>query len=624
MFSTVDTVGIPLTLLARRASSGRRSSTRRSGFRSGWSSFARARAARVTATPTGVCTRSSRTGRARSTRSGSWLGEGGPEVVFVPFGVDTTYFRPDPADAGRRRRRVDRSRPAPRLTRSCSPSREPPGMVVPSWSRHRRPASALADAPANVRVEHRPSLRARPRSPAHRRASSCCPCRTTATRARRRFSSRRWRAASRSWSAARRRSRAATTSRTASNCRPRPAGEPRGARERRSQRFSPTRRARAAIGARARETVEQHLTWGRYTRRHRRPPLAGLPHYGSRVTLRRALRDPSASASGAPDARSGASVATEVDRVRHRRRGRADLALFHEFAPPPYGGGNQFLRALVARARAPRARRRAEPHLARHARLPLQLVQLRLPAAAALRPAGLPDGAPRGRADRRLSRVRRRHRRADRRASTRELADATIVQSRFSLDAHRELGIELREPVVIPNAADPLIFYPPDAARAARGAQGCGSSRRAGRTTRTRAPTSSAGSTGTSTRSRFELTFVGRSAEPFARIARVGPLASERARGRASPPRRLHRGEPQRSVLERAARGARLRPPGRLPRERRPPGARRRRGHPVRRARRAAATRSIGSRRSSSERRAAIRVAPLAEVADRYLEVLRA
>ena len=29
------------------------------------------------------------------------------------------------------------------------------------------------------------------------------------------------------------------------------------------------------------------------------------------------------------------------------RRGRADLALFHEFAPPPAGGGHQFVRALV-------------------------------------------------------------------------------------------------------------------------------------------------------------------------------------------------------------------------------------------------------------------------------------
>ena len=29
------------------------------------------------------------------------------------------------------------------------------------------------------------------------------------------------------------------------------------------------------------------------------------------------------------------------------RRGRADLALFHEFSPPPSGGGHQFLRALT-------------------------------------------------------------------------------------------------------------------------------------------------------------------------------------------------------------------------------------------------------------------------------------
>ena len=42
-----------------------------------------------------------------------------------------------------------------------------------------------------------------------------------------------------------------------------------------------------------------------------------------------------------------------------------------------------------------------------------------------------------------------------------ELADATIVQSRYSLDAHRALGIELADPVVIPNAADPAIFHPP-------------------------------------------------------------------------------------------------------------------------------------------------------------------
>ena len=43
-----------------------------------------------------------------------------------------------------------------------------------------------------------------------------------------------------------------------------------------------------------------------------------------------------------------------------------------------------------------------------------------------------------------------------------ERADATIVQSRFSLEAHRALGIELRDPVV-PNAVDPRIFFGPEA-----------------------------------------------------------------------------------------------------------------------------------------------------------------
>ena len=45
----------------------------------------------------------------------------------------------------------------------------------------------------------------------------------------------------------------------------------------------------------------------------------------------------------------------------------------------------------------------------------------------------------------------------------RALADATVFQSRFSLEKHRELGLELRHPVVIPNAVDASIFRPPPA-----------------------------------------------------------------------------------------------------------------------------------------------------------------
>ena len=39
-------------------------------------------------------------------------------------------------------------------------------------------------------------------------------------------------------------------------------------------------------------------------------------------------------------------VTTEADLLRSRR-GRSDVAVFHEFHRPPYGGGNQFLLALV-------------------------------------------------------------------------------------------------------------------------------------------------------------------------------------------------------------------------------------------------------------------------------------
>src|SRR5438876_5430510 len=42
---------------------------------------------------------------------------------------------------------------------------------------------------------------------------------------------------------------------------------------------------------------------------------------------------------------------TERDWLRSRR-GRSDLAVFHEFHAPPYGGGNQFLLALVGELQA--------------------------------------------------------------------------------------------------------------------------------------------------------------------------------------------------------------------------------------------------------------------------------
>jgi glycosyltransferase involved in cell wall biosynthesis len=152
-----------------------------------------------------------------------------------------------------------------------------------------------------------------------------------------------------------------------------------------------------------------------------------------------------------------ARVHTEVDRAR-TRSGRADLALFHEFAPPPAGGGHQFLRALVGelerRGLAVEMNRISggtstclynsfnfdATRLRRFDRKDVRLVH---------RVDG-PIGAYRGFDDGSDGIVERLNR----------LADATIVQSRFSLAKHAELGIHLHNPVVVHNAPDPAIFFP--------------------------------------------------------------------------------------------------------------------------------------------------------------------
>jgi glycosyltransferase involved in cell wall biosynthesis len=41
----------------------------------------------------------------------------------------------------------------------------------------------------------------------------------------------------------------------------------------------------------------------------------------------------------------------------------------------------------------------------------------------------------------------------------REVADVTIFQSQYSLEAHRKLGLEFRAPVVVHNAVDPTVFF---------------------------------------------------------------------------------------------------------------------------------------------------------------------
>ena len=133
----------------------------------------------------------------------------------------------------------------------------------------------------------------------------------------------------------------------------------------------------------------------------------------------------------------------------------ADVAIATELRSPPYGGSNQFLLALRGelRRRGLRVTDGRVPWRARSVLLHSYLSDLRR------RPAGrvvhrvdgpieLYRGVDDG-ADGRIVEINAR------------LADATILQSRYSLEAHRDLGLELRDPVVIPNAVDPAIFHPP-------------------------------------------------------------------------------------------------------------------------------------------------------------------
>lgn len=107
-----------------------------------------------------------------------------------------------------------------------------------------------------------------------------------------------------------------------------------------------------------------------------------------------------------------------------------------------------------------------------------------------------------------------------------ELASATIFQSRFSLDKHRELGFELRAPVVIPNAVDPAIFFPPATREPLSGrrvrviATSWSDNPRKGRDTlRALAATVD--------RSRFELTFAGRAPDGLTGWTLAGSLVPQ-------------------------------------------------------------------------------------------------
>lgn len=206
------------------------------------------------------------------------------------------------------------------------------------------------------------------------------------------------------------------------------------------------------------------------------------------------------------------------------RRGRADLALFHEFESSPSGGGHQFLRALVGelerRGLVVEVNRLSagtpaclfnsfnfDPsRLRRFARKDCTMVH-RIDG-----PIGVYRGYDDG-TDRVVA------------ALNADLADRTILQSRYSLEKHGELGIQLRKPTLIHNAVDPAIFHPP-ATRDSLGRRRVRLIATSWSDNERKGATTLAALESLLDWDRYELTFVGRAPRRFEHARVVGPVGS--------------------------------------------------------------------------------------------------
>ncbi|MGQ0765581.1 MAG: glycosyltransferase [Gemmatimonadota bacterium] len=203
----------------------------------------------------------------------------------------------------------------------------------------------------------------------------------------------------------------------------------------------------------------------------------------------------------------------------------ADVSFFHEFVPPPAGGGHQFMRALARELRSRGVSVAANAigsdttaclvnsfnfdpeRLRRHRRDRCRIVH-RVDGPAALY-RGVDDGT-----DTLLARLNG------------EFATITVFQSAFSRDAYQRLGLGFTTATIIPNAADPRIFHPPEVPRTvARGRR-----LRVIAASWSNNPNKGAdiyAEFAEQTRGRVDFTFVGRTSRPIPGARMVPPIPSE-------------------------------------------------------------------------------------------------
>lgn len=147
---------------------------------------------------------------------------------------------------------------------------------------------------------------------------------------------------------------------------------------------------------------------------------------------------------------------------------RPDVAIFHTFRRPPYGGANQFLLALRGEL-GRRGLRVAANTITRGTRACLldsyafdyrRLRRMAHPGCRMVHRVDGPLGLYRGMDDGTDRRVF---------AINQETADVTVFQSIYSREGYRALGLTFRAPLVIMNAVDPTIFHPRDRALGSQG-----------------------------------------------------------------------------------------------------------------------------------------------------------
>jgi glycosyltransferase involved in cell wall biosynthesis len=145
--------------------------------------------------------------------------------------------------------------------------------------------------------------------------------------------------------------------------------------------------------------------------------------------------------------------------------GGGELAVIHEFHKPPYGGGNQFLLALIEElvrqgldVSQNRVGKNTQTLLVNSFNFDFE--KIRRYKGRGLRIIHRVDGPisvyrslPDSAVDKRIS------------DWNLEMADVTIMQSRYSKEMHEQLGIHFRNPVIVPNAVDPKYFFRPPGAR---------------------------------------------------------------------------------------------------------------------------------------------------------------